>query len=280
MILKNLGVIPKYTAPSSWWQHVPIAHSLVELIKPEIIVELGSHYGVSFFSFCEAAEKFSPHSFVYAIDTWEGDVQAGFYGEDVYRKVNTYAEINHKQRARLLRCKFDDAVKQFKDNSIDLLHIDGLHTYEAVKHDWETWVGKVKHGGTVLLHDWNVKDPGFGVWKLWEEIKEDNRFKCIQLANGYGLGIATYTEIIPEWHSVILEHVEALKCKGLLLEEIRYKHEKLEQYRREDIEREQHIKNLELMNESKSNELRIASETIQRLQNNVLRVMRRKFCTY
>ena len=46
MILKNLGVIPKYTAPSSWWQHVPIAHSLVELIKPEIIVELGSHYGV------------------------------------------------------------------------------------------------------------------------------------------------------------------------------------------------------------------------------------------
>ena len=46
MILKNLGVIPKYTAPSSWWQHVPIAHSLVELIKPEIIVELGSHYGL------------------------------------------------------------------------------------------------------------------------------------------------------------------------------------------------------------------------------------------
>ena len=129
----------------------------------------------------------------------------------------------------------------------------------------------------LCYYDWNVRDPGFGVWKLWEEIKEDNRFKCIQLANGYGLGIATHTEVIPEWHSVILEHVEALKCKGLLLEEMRYKQEKLEQYRRENIEREQHIKNLELMNESKNMELKTASETIKRLQNDVLRNSKEDF---
>ena len=73
-----------------------------------------------------------------------------------------------------------------------------------------------------------------------------------------------------------MEHVEALKCKGLLLEEIRYKQEKLEQYRRENIEREQHIKNLELMNESKNIELKTASETIKRLQNDVLRVIAKK----
>ena len=220
--------------------------------------------------------RFSPHSFVYAIDTWEGDEQAGFYGEEVYSKVNTYAEVNHKQRARLLRCKFDDAVKQFEDNSIDLLHIDGLHTYEAVKHDWKTWLGKLKHGGTVLLHDWNVRDPGFGVWKLWEEIKEDNRFKCIQLANGYGLGIATYTEIIPEWHSVILEHIEALKCKGLLLEKIRNNQEALGQYLEKNNEQRQHIINLENMIVSRSDELRTASETIQKLQNNIIRVIAKK----
>ena len=128
MKLKSLELEHQYEGPSSWWQHVPVAHSLIELTKPNLVVELGSHYGVSFFSFCEAAEKYSRDSLIYAIDTWEGDKQAGFYGDDVYRKVRAHAELNHIQRARLIRCRFEEAVEQFKDKSIDLLHIDGLHT--------------------------------------------------------------------------------------------------------------------------------------------------------
>ena len=57
--LRSLGLNPSYRAPSSWWEHVPIAHWLVEQLQPGLIVELGSHYGVSFFSFCEAAAAFS-----------------------------------------------------------------------------------------------------------------------------------------------------------------------------------------------------------------------------
>ena len=86
--IKSLELMPKYFAPSAWWEHVPIAHWLVDNIKPEKIVELGSHYGVSFFSFCEAAEKYSPSTYIYAIDTWEGDVQAGYYGKTVYEKCD------------------------------------------------------------------------------------------------------------------------------------------------------------------------------------------------
>ena len=81
-IVESLGIIPKYVAPSSWWEHVPIAHILIEIIKPRFVVELGTHYGVSFFSFCEAAEQFSKETYVYAVDTWSGDEQAGFYSDD------------------------------------------------------------------------------------------------------------------------------------------------------------------------------------------------------
>ena len=53
---QSLGLNTIYSGPSSWWQHIPVAHFLVEKIQPEVIVELGSHYGVSLFGFCEAVD--------------------------------------------------------------------------------------------------------------------------------------------------------------------------------------------------------------------------------
>ena len=179
--IKSLELMPKYFAPSAWWEHVPIAHWLVDNIKPEKIVELGSHYGVSFFSFCEAAERFSPDTYIYAIDTWEGDEQAGYYNNDVYKMVSENWSRRHSQRSSLIREKFENACRYFEDESLDLIHIDGLHTYEAVKNDFEMWGGKLKKQGTLLFHDFNVREKDFGVWQLWEEIKKNDTYKCFEI---------------------------------------------------------------------------------------------------
>ena len=240
----SLKLQTKYFAPSSWWEHVPIAHWLVAELKPETIVELGTHYGVSFFSFCEAAEVYSPKTFVYAIDTWQGDIQAGLYGEDVFETVSSYRDEFHKQRSTLLRCTFDEASNKFGEQTIDIIHIDGLHTYDAVREDYETWKPKLREGGSLLLHDWNVREGNFGVWKLWDEIKNDCEFRCIETPNGYGLAIATLAKEKPEWHVRLEKDLEVLKRKGKLLSRVCELEERNKQLVSENNIANKHAENL------------------------------------
>jgi hypothetical protein len=218
MDLSPFSVNPIYIAPSAWWQHVPIAHWLTFALRPERVVELGSHYGVSFFAFCEAAEAFSPHTFVYAVDTWGGDEHAGYYDEDVYNKVLRHWEDHHRVRSRLVRSTFDLAAEHFEDKSIDILHIDGLHTYDAVKHDYETWLPKLKDEAIVLFHDINVREREFGVWKLWQAIKDDN--STHEVLNGHGLGILVFGENMHKKLAELPASLSTLQAKGEILEKL------------------------------------------------------------
>jgi O-antigen biosynthesis protein len=174
---------------SAWSGHYFFAYDLVANTKPNVIVELGTHKGNSLFSFAQAIKDFNLGTELHGIDTWEGDEHAGFYGEEVYK---AFLEIKNKyyKEVDIIPHKmfFDDAVDKFEDNSIDILHIDGLHTYDAVKHDFENWLPKVrKKTGIILFHDVCEKSDDFGVYKLWEDLKK--KYKTITFDHYHGLGV-------------------------------------------------------------------------------------------
>ena len=173
--------------PSAWWGHLPFAFWIMSVSRPRVFVELGSHHGVSYAGFCEAAARARTGSRCYAVDTWEGDKHAGHFDEAVYYELKEFHDRRYAAFSELLKCKFDDALPHFADGSIDLLHIDGLHTYEAVKHDFESWRPKLSDRGVVLIHDTNVLDSDFGVHRLFAELSE--HYPHFEFLHGSGLGV-------------------------------------------------------------------------------------------
>jgi hypothetical protein len=174
---------------SPWSGHRYFVYDLIRNIKPVSIVELGVHRGTSFFSMCQAIKDsgYIPET-ISAIDTWKGDEHSYLYDESVYVDFLKIQKLYYSNLPiKPIRKTFDEALLLFEDDSIDLLHIDGFHTYDAVRHDFETWFSKVKNGGVILFHDIFEYQKDFGVHELWEELKM--KHKSISFTHSHGLGV-------------------------------------------------------------------------------------------
>lgn len=191
--LRSEYIAPLFWTPerlnreSCWWGHVPFAFWITAICRPQILVELGTQHGVSYAAFCEGVVRSRLETRCYAVDTWEGDPHAGFYGESVYDDFKEFHDKRYASFSELLRKSFDDACVYFEDGAIDLLHIDGYHTYEAVRHDFETWRPKLSDRAVVLFHDTNARGNDFGVWRYFGELKE--KFSTFEFLHCHGLGV-------------------------------------------------------------------------------------------
>lgn len=174
--------------PSAWRGLEPVAKAVVDRVKPLYMVELGVYYGYSLSYLVEYAMKHEEFCYAVGVDTFEGDKHAGGVATDACAQVReALAELT--PNVDIWQMTFDEAAANWAIKNTDLLHIDGLHTYEAVKHDFETWEPLVTPGGAIMLHDIAVKKDDFGVWKLWEEIKASGKYETEEVLHSNGLGI-------------------------------------------------------------------------------------------
>ena len=142
---------------------------LIYEVKPEVCVEVGVFGGSSIYPTARALE-FIDRGKVYAIDPWSNSECLDGYAvddpnyqwwsrvdlEQIYRdflKMLSYFKLNH--RCVVLRMTGVEALDQFADESIDILHIDGNHTEEIALNDAKMYLPKVKKGGYIWFDDVN-----------------------------------------------------------------------------------------------------------------------------
>lgn len=147
--------------------------------KPKTILEIGTANGGTLYMFAKIAD---PDAVLISMDLPGGPFGGGYqkWKSPFYRSFAQPGQKIHLLRADSHQKTTADKVKEILgDSKLDFLFIDGDHTYEGVKRDFEIYAGFVKKGGIAALHDIVPHPPetGCAVNKFWKEIRETRNTK-------------------------------------------------------------------------------------------------------
>lgn len=166
-------------APGRWASHLPFAADLIAALRPQALVELGVGYGDSYFGFCQAVAETGVACTCYGVDAFEESA--------IYEAVSRYNDRLYRSFSHVLRIGFEEALGQFSNESVGLLHINAFRAYDDARCGFDNWLPKVRPGGVILLHGISVRSGEHGVWRLWEELARD--FPAFAFRGGDGLGV-------------------------------------------------------------------------------------------
>ena len=153
--------------------------SLVKRRKLRCIVEIGTAKGGTLYVWCRVAE---PDALIVSIDLPGGPFGGGYTLREM-KAIRRYK----KKHQKICFLRLDSHKKttveklrqKLKGQEIDLLFIDGDHTYSGVKRDFQLYAPFVKNNGLVVLHDilYHPKIPQCKVNRFWNELKKKFDYK-------------------------------------------------------------------------------------------------------
>jgi hypothetical protein len=178
-IMRTLEVLKR--VPSAWKVYLEFAVWLTNRFLPQIVVDLGVDYGASTYAWGASGV-----SQVIGIDWFKGDEQTGFrdtHNEVLALGATLARDQRYEDTVRIWRSSFENAAESF-DGQIDVLHVDGLHTYKDVKKSVKEWLPKLSKGGLVVLH--GVRTFPDSVGKVFAE-KLDGAKTLLDYSTGLGI---------------------------------------------------------------------------------------------
>ena len=170
-------------------------YSLIKIIKPRRILVIGSKYGF-IPAIMALACKENNRGKVDFVDAgldknepqaWGG---VGFWKKVDYKKHFSILNLQKNIKFYLMTSK--EFSKKYIDRKWEYIYIDGDHSYEGVKQDFDLFWPQLNKGGIMGFHDICIdKLDGsiYGVKRLWQELKKQKKYNMIEFSGDCGLGI-------------------------------------------------------------------------------------------
>lgn len=161
---------------SDWLGCTPAAMLIVELARPETLVELGTTDGVSYCALCQAVDELG-------LDTrCRGIGSLGAGGAEL--------RADHDPRygsfSELEDIAPDPGLRHLEDESVDLLHLHGPGLSRRARESWR-WLPKLSSRGVALLYGIHKPERAGGLLGVWEGLRR--RHRTFELLHGPGLGV-------------------------------------------------------------------------------------------
>jgi predicted O-methyltransferase YrrM len=157
---------------------------LTSLFK-ELGFKVGAEIGVSKGRYSKWICSYNRKAKLYCIDPWKAYPDyIEKHKEDDQKEMDEIYEFA-KNRLKNFNCEFVrktsmEAIKDFNDNSLDFVFIDGNHTFEYVVNDIAEWEKKVKPGGIISGHDFWNSDDLKTVWATVETPRQKMKLCQVQ----------------------------------------------------------------------------------------------------
>ena len=165
----------------------------VRALRPATVLEIGTSMGGTLFLWCRIAD---PGALVISVDLPGGKFGGGYsrLRTPVYKRFPQPGQTLHLMRANSHAPETFAAVRErLNGRKVDFLFIDGDHTYEGVRQDWETYRTLVRPGGLIAFHDVAMNYKDTRVKQLWDEIRDSyqSREYAYHPRGFYGIGVVT-----------------------------------------------------------------------------------------
>ena len=139
-------------------REIPMFIREVAKIRKGVVVEIGSYMGgTAWYGAQIARDNYSEY---FCIDPWnfQGDIHVGAVHYRAFKENMKDAGL--EDHVQIRKNTNTVACEEFEDESVDLVFVDGDHTYEGVSGDIRRWWAKLKPGGIMLGHDYCQRFPG------------------------------------------------------------------------------------------------------------------------
>jgi predicted O-methyltransferase YrrM len=137
-------------------------------IKINNYLEIGVHNGCSMGYILQSKYKIDN---CYGIDLFEDS----FYNDklimnNIYKNLQKLNKNNNNISLFKGNSQSENVMKKLSGNKFDIIFIDGDHSYDGVKKDFEIYYNLLSDNGIMIFDDYNKSNNNKGVYKLINEI--------------------------------------------------------------------------------------------------------------